>query len=104
MTQHQTAVLAPQMHAVAFAESERFAVLAGRGLFHPRAVSVRLEAMLPYLPERVLVYISLVVLATDGGAGGDRTVDEDGSDADAGGTLVEVVTDASFVRTQIAFA
>ena len=88
VAEHEGAVLATQVHAVSFAERPCFAVFARLGLLHPRAVTVRFEAVFPDVPERVLVDISLVVFAADGGAGRDRTVDEDGSDGNTCGTLV----------------
>ena len=88
MAKHEGSVFPAEVHAVSFAEGPGFAVFARLGLLHPRAVTVRFEAVFPDVPERVLVDISLVVFAADGGAGRDRTVAEDGSDGNTCGTLV----------------
>ena len=88
MAKHEGSVFPAEVHAVSFAEGPCFAIFARLGLLHPRAVTVRFEAVFPDVPERVLVDISLVVFAADGGAGRDRTVDEDGSDGNTCGTLV----------------
>lgn len=104
MTEHQGTVFAPEVHAVSFAEGEGFAVLTGCGLFHPSAVSIGFKTMFPYLPERITIDVSLVVFAADGRASRDRAVDEDGSDRDACGTVVKMVTYTSFVGTEVAFA
>ena len=104
MAEHEGAVLPTEVHAVSFAERPCFAVFAGFELPHPRAVSIGLEAVFPDGPEGVLVDVSLVVFAADGGAGRDGAVDEDGSDGDTCGALVEMVTYASLVGAQITFA
>ena len=104
MAEHEGSVLPAEVHAVSFAVRPCFAVFAGFELPHPRAVSVGLEAVFPYGPEGVAVDVSLVVFAADGGAGRDGTVDEDGSDGDTGGTLIQVVPDAPLVGAEITFA
>ena len=97
VAEHEGSVFPTEVHAVSFAERPGFAVFAGFDLPHPRAVSIGLEAVFPNGPEGVLVDVSLVVFAADGSAGRDGTVDEDGSDGDTCGTLVEMVTYASLV-------
>ena len=77
MTEHERSVLTPEVHSVSFAEGPRFAVLAWFHFAHPRAVPVGFEAVLPDRPERIAIDITLVIFATDGGAGGDRAVNED---------------------------
>ena len=69
MAKHETAVFTTEMHAVPFAERKRFAVLAGRQFLHPGTVTVRLKTVLPDIPERVFVDISLIVLAANGRTG-----------------------------------
>ena len=68
MAEHERAVFPPEMHTVSFAEGEGFAGFARLGLPHPRAVPVGLEPILPYVPKRVPVDVSLVILAPDGSA------------------------------------
>ena len=55
------------MHAPTLAVAEHLAV-ATLALFHPLAVAIRFEAILPHIPEILLVDVALVVLATDAGA------------------------------------
>lgn len=89
-----------EMHAVALAVAPYFAVFARFLLAHPVAISVGFKALLPHLPELILVDISLIVLTSNGGAGGDASVDEDTGHLRAGNTLVEVVADLSFPLAQ----
>ena len=104
MAEHERAVFAAEVHTVSFAERENLAVLAWFDVPHPRAVAVGLEAIFPHLPERIPIDVPLIVFAADGGAGRDRAVDEDGRHADTCGALVEMVTDATFVGSEVAFA
>ena len=104
MAEHERAVFAPEVHSVSFAEGEGFAVLTGCGLFHPSAVPIGFESMFPHIPEGIAVDVPLVILSADGGAGRNGTIDEDGSDRDACGTVVKMVTYTSFVGTEVAFA
>ena len=104
MTEHQTAVFAAKMHAVAFAEVEGFAVLAWFKFAHPTAVAIGFEAVLPDLPERVFVDVALIVFAANTGAGGYTAVDEDGGHAQSGCTLVQMVTHLAFVSAQVTLA
>ena len=97
MAEHQTAVFTPQMHTVAFAESEGFAVFTGFHLLHPCPVTVGLELLFPYAPERVFIDIPLIVFAADTGAGGDMAVYQYRSHRHPRCTLVEVIAHLAFV-------
>ena len=97
MTEHERAVLTPQMHTIAFAEREGFAVFTGFRLFHPTPVAIGFELLFPYAPERVFIDIPLIVFAADTGASGDMAVDENRSYRHPRSTLVEVVAHLAFV-------
>ena len=84
MAKHKRAIFATEMHTVTFAVAEEGTGIARFLFFHPGAVTIRFEAVLPNFPEMVLVDITLVVFATNRGASGDVTIDEDGSDRDTG--------------------
>ena len=43
VAEHERAVFAAEMHAIAFAITEHLAVVAGLNLFHPIAVAILLE-------------------------------------------------------------
>ena len=77
VAKHKRSVFAAKVHTVSFAEGPGFAILAGFGLLHPCAIAVRFEAVFPDGPEGIAVDITLVILATDGGARRDRAVNED---------------------------
>ena len=49
--------------------------------FHPFAVTIRLEAILPYIPEIILVYIALMVVTANAKASRDGAVAENGCNA-----------------------
>ena len=104
VAEHEAAVFPSEVHAVAFAESEGFAIFAGFHPFHPCPVSVGFELLFPDAPEGVAVYIALVVLPANAGARGDTAVNEYRGDAETCCTLVEVIADLSFVLTEIALA
>ena len=64
MTQDKVALIIPQVHAVALAVAEPFAVSA-LILLHPTAVTVWLETVFPYVDEIVFVYVSLMIVGAD---------------------------------------
>ena len=73
MAENQLAVFVAQVHAVAAAVAEPFAV----GTFilaHPLAVTIRTELIFPDVHEIILVDISLVIIRSDARARGNRTV------------------------------
>ena len=104
VTEHEGAVFAAEVHAVSLTEREGLAGFAGFLLAHPGAVAIGLETVFPDLPERVAIDISLVVLAANGGASRYTAINQNGGYGDTCGTLIEMVTDASFVCPQVAFA
>ena len=67
------AVAIPQMEAVALTVSPHFAMGTLVGL-HPFAVTVFLEAVLPHLPEAVLVDVALMIIASDTEAARDGAI------------------------------
>ena len=73
MAENKLAVFVAQVHAVAAAVAEPFAV----GTFilaHPLAVTIRTELIFPDVHEIILVDISLVIIRSDARARGNRTV------------------------------
>ena len=104
MTKHQTTIFSAQVHTIAFAEVEHFAVFARLCLSHPIAVAVLLKAILPHIPELIMVDIPLVVLTSDTGASRDTAIDENRGDGYACGTLVEMVAHLAFVVAKKALA
>ena len=68
MTEHQFAVFSAEVHAATLAVAEEFTVVARCKFAHPLTIAVWLEAVLPHIPEIVVVDIALVVLATHTGA------------------------------------
>ena len=72
---HQIAFGIAQMHPVAFAIAPVPATGAGASA-HPFAVAVRLEAVGPYVPEVVLIYIALGIVGAYARARADAAVDE----------------------------
>ena len=61
MAELEAAVRVPQMHSSALAVAEKPAA-AALTLFHPRPVSINLEAVVPHLHEIVLVDVALIVV------------------------------------------
>ena len=76
MTKYKVAVIVAEVHSVALAIAEIFAV-GTLACLHPRPVTVWLIAVLPHIDEVVLIYISLGKVASDAGAGGNRSVYHD---------------------------
>ena len=103
VAEEEVAIAIAEVHAVALAVAEEVAVGTGAGA-HPFAVAVGLEAVFPHVHEVVLIDVALMVVATDAGAGGDGTVDEDGTNGDACLTGVEVVAHFAFVVAKKTFA
>ena len=91
MAEHKGAFFAAEVHASTLAVAEEFAVVARCKFAHPLAVAVWLEAVLPHIPEIVVVDIALVVLATHTGASRNTAVNQDGCDTHACGAMEEVV-------------
>ena len=86
-----------EVHAVAFAIAEERAGLTGSGAAHPVAIAIGDEAVFPDRPEGVIIYISLIVFATDRGASGYGPVDKDGGGSDTRSAEIEVVAYAPLV-------
>ena len=68
MTKYKVAVIVAQVHSVALAIAEIFAV-GTLACLHPRPVTVWLIAVLPHIYEIILVDISLRQVAADAGTG-----------------------------------
>ena len=103
MTEHQLAVRVTEVHSVALAP---FPVLAvGAVVFpHPIPVTVGLEAMLPDIHKIILVDVALVIVRTDARAGGDRTVNQHGTDSNTGLAGIEMIPHITLIRAEEAFA
>ena len=97
VAEHKLAIFAAEVHAATLAVAPEFTGVARLLLAHPLAITVRFEAMLPDLPEVVLVDVALVVLAAYAGASRDATVNQDGGYADTRSTLEDIVADLHFV-------
>lgn len=86
----QVAVVVVEVEAGAFAVAPHLA----RGalvLLGPAAVAHHLEAVLPHVPEIVLVDIALVHVAAHGGAAADGAVATDASHVDPAAAMEEMV-------------
>ena len=103
VAEEEVTLVVAKVHAVALAVAEEVAVGTGAGA-HPFAVAVGLEAVFPHVHEVVLIDVALMVVATNAGAGGDGTIDEDGTNGDACLTGVEVVAHFAFVVAEKTFA
>ena len=68
--------------------------------FHPPAVTVFLELVLPDLPEAVAVDVALVVIAADAQASRDGAVGQDGGHVDARAARIVMIAHLAFVRTE----
>lgn len=99
MTEEQATVTIVQVHAVALAVAEEGTVGTKAGLC-PTAVAEGLEAVLPHVHEVIVVDVTLVVVGTDAGTGGDGAVRQDGGDTDAGVAGVEAVAHLAFVTAE----
>ena len=73
MAENQLAVFVAQVHAVAAAVAEPFAVGAFI-LAHPLTVTIRTKLIFPDIHEIILVDISLMIIRSDARACGNRTV------------------------------
>ena len=67
VAEDQVALVVAKVHAIPLAVSEPLA-FATLVLFHPRAVSVRFESVLPYINKVILIDISLVIVCSDASA------------------------------------
>ena len=104
VTEHERTVFATKVHAVAFTIAEERTAVARLNFLHPSTVAIRLEAFVPHVPEMVAVYVALIVLSSDRGAGTDAAVYEYRCNRYAGSTLVEVVTHPALVVRKETFA
>ena len=103
MAEEKFAVGVAEVHAVAFAVFPDFT--GGALVFmHPGAVPEGLEACVPDFHEVILVDVSLMIIGSDTGAGGDAAVGKDGTNGDAGGADVEVAAHIALVIAQEPFA
>lgn len=86
----QVAVVVVEVEAGAFAVAPDFAVFAFAFL-GPAAVAHHMEAVLPHIPEIVLVDIALVHVAAHGGAAADGAVATDAGHVDPAAAVEEMV-------------
>ena len=91
MAKHERSIFTAEVHTPTFAVAEEIAVVARCKFAHPLAVAVVFKAILPYLPEIIVIDIALVVLATHAGASRDAAVDEDRRYTHARSTMEEMV-------------
>ena len=85
-----------QVHAVAFAVTPELAVSAFP-LFHPAAVAILSESVLPYLPEIITIYISLPVVRADAGTRPDTAVQQNRTDGYTCGTFKKSIAGHSLI-------
>ena len=78
---HETAFVVAQVKAVAVTVAEETALGAVAGAL-PGVGAVGLVAVLPDVPELVLVDVALMIVGTDAGTGSDGAVGHDGADGD----------------------
>ena len=97
MTEDEVALGVAQVHAAAAAVFPELAGGAGV-LFHPGAVPVGAEAVLPHVHEIVPVNVALVIIGPDAGAGRNGAVGQHGTDGDTGLTHVEMAADIAFTQ------
>ena len=76
MADHQCAILTAEVHSPTLAIAEEFAVVAWLQLLHPLAIAIWFKAILPYLPEVILIDIALIVLTTNTGESRNTTVNQ----------------------------
>lgn len=99
MAIEQIAVVVVEVHAAAETIAEHLAI-GTRPPPSPLPIAERLEAILPHVPELILVDIALVEVGANRRTPGDRPVDADRRDRDPGGALVEMIADVGLVTTQ----
>ena len=93
----------PQMHGA----SETLLEILARGAHpaaHPVAVAHDLEAVVPDLQQVILINIALSEGAVNVRAGGDVSVEQHGTDVDAGAAEEVAVANILFVFTCVCFA
>lgn len=90
------------MHGAALAVAPGFAV-AALACLHPAAVAVGLEAVLPDIPEIILVDVALVVVAAYAQTAGYGAVAQDGCYAYSCYAVEQVVTYQALVSAHKAF-
>ena len=93
MADEQVLVIVVEVHAVALAVLPHLAVGA-LALLRPCTVAELLEAVLPHIPEVILIYITLREVGTYAGAARDIAIDTYGGYTDACMTLEGVGTHA----------
>ena len=82
LTYLQLPVAIPEMHAVAETIAPHLA-MGAVACFHPFTVTILFKSVLPDIPEAVLVYVSLMVVAANTQAARDGAVSKDRSDIDS---------------------
>lgn len=96
MTVHEIAVGIAQVHAVTFAKAPKRTV-GTFATFHPVTVAVLAEAVLPHIPEIILVNIALPVVGADTRTCTDAAVKQYRGNAYACLTVEEIIPHFSFI-------
>ena len=100
---HLPLVFRMEMHGAAKAVLVYLAVGA-RALFHPFTVAERLETVFPDIKEIILVDVTLHIATVNVGAGGNRAVNQDGSNGDASTAEIIPVAHLALIGTDVCLA
>ena len=103
MTKQQMPVSITQVHAVALAIAEVFAILA-LAVAHPFAIAIGCIAVLPNLHKVILVDVTLVVVGTYACACGYRAIGHHRAYGNAGLTAEKPAAGLAFVVAKKSFA
>ena len=90
------------MHCASLAVTPDLALAAFIG-FHPTVVTVELKAVLPNLPEIIIMYVPLMIVTAYAKAARYGTVIEDGCHVYSSHTTEKMVTGHALIRSQESF-
>ena len=99
----QVAVIVVEVQAGAFAVTPDFTVFT-LAFLGPRAVAHHLEAILPHLPEVILVDVALAHVATHRGTAADAAIATDAGHLHTTATIEEMVAHLLLVLAKKPFA
>lgn len=100
---HDISLGIAQMHAVALAVTPEGAVGANSE-FHPFAVAILPETILPYIPKIIGVNTALTVVGANARTGTDATVEKNRGNRYSGFTFKESIAYKTFITAEKTFA
>ena len=97
MAAEEVSVRFTEVHAITLAITPNLTTVTRFKPAHPASIAVGLKAILPDIPELVAIDITLIILAANRSASGDRAIHQDRGDGQSRSAMEEMIADPALV-------